>query len=120
MFLLKFDVVSEDIVKVINVWVSVWLCKDMKVYFVVYVNDFNMFKGIFCKVWEVECESCIVGKLGKILVSVDKLQIFVNGDKVMVKFCQSYNVFGLNSLVSKILVFVCLGNKWLIKEENVC
>ena len=90
----------------------------MRAYLGAYAGDFSTPKGVSRKQWEAERKDRIAGKSGKISVSVENIQVAVNGDKATAKFRQHYEAPGLSTSASKTLLLARSGNRWLIKEEN--
>lgn len=114
----KAETGNEDVAKALNAWVDAWSRKDVKAYLAAYASNFDTPKGMSRKAWEQEREARIVGKPGKISVTIDDPKIAVSGDRATVRFRQHYSAGSLKTSTPKTLVLTRAGSKWLIVEEN--
>jgi ketosteroid isomerase-like protein len=109
---------ESEVSKALQGWASAWSRKDVKSYLGYYANDFQTPNGMPRKAWEAE-RTQRIDKPGKLQVSVDEINVTVNGDKATVRFRQHYSSSTLKSSASKTVVFVKSGGKWLIQQERV-
>lgn len=114
----KADSANEDVAKALANWADAWSRKDVKAYLAAYAGNFDTPKGMSRKAWEQEREARIVGKPGKISVTIDDPKIAVSGDRATVRFRQHYSAGSLKTSTPKTLVLTRAGSKWLIVEEN--
>ena len=70
------------------------------------------------KKWEDE-RNRRIDKPGKLQVSVEDVNVAIDGEVATVKFRQQYTSASFSSSVIKTLVFVKSGGKWLIQQERV-
>ena len=109
---------ESEVSKALQGWASAWSRKDVKSYLGYYANDFQTPNGMPRKAWEAE-RTQRIDKPGKLQVSVDEINVSVNGDKATVRFRQHYSSPTLKSSANKTVVFVKSGGKWLIQQERV-
>ncbi|MBL8413315.1 MAG: tetratricopeptide repeat protein [Propionivibrio sp.] len=108
---------ESEVSKALQGWASAWSRKDVKSYLGYYANDFQTPNGIARKDWEAERTQSIE-KPDKLQVSVDEINVSLDGDKATVRFRQHYTSPTLTSSASKTVVFVKSGGKWLIQQER--
>jgi tetratricopeptide (TPR) repeat protein len=109
---------ESEVSKALQDWASAWSRKDVKGYLGYYANDFQTPNGMARKDWEAE-RTRSIEKPDKLQVSVDEINVSVDGDKATVRFRQHYTSPTLKSSASKTVVFVKSGGKWLIQQERV-
>ena len=90
----------------------------MKSYLSHYARDFQTPNGMPRKKWEDE-RNRRIDKPGKLQVSVEDVNVAIDGEVATVKFRQQYTSTSFSSSVIKTLVFVKSGGKWLIQQERV-
>jgi hypothetical protein len=111
--------VRDQIAAAINNWAAAWSGKNVAEYFAAYAPDFRAAAGKSRAEWEADRRARILGK-SKIAVSVDQLQIRVEGataTTAKARFRQHYLADQLDQKSLKFLVLVQTGGKWLIQEE---
>lgn len=109
---------SAGVSKTIEEWAAAWSGKDVKAYIANYAPDFQPPGGASRKAWEQE-RTQRVTKPGKIEVSIDGLDVSVDGDTATAKFRQHYRSANLNSTSNKMLVLTRIGGKWQIQQERL-
>lgn len=109
---------EADITKALQAWANAWSRKDVKSYLSHYARDFQTPNGMPRKKWEDE-RSRRIDKPGKLQVSVEDVNVAIDGEVATVKFRQQYASASFSSSVIKTLVFVKSGGKWLIQQERV-
>ena len=111
--------VNDEIARVIDNWATAWSSKDVNGYLSHYAPNFKTPGGISRAKWEAE-RSNRLGKSGAIQVTVENLNVAVNGpDQAIVKFRQHYSSASLKSSSNKVLVMVRQNGKWLIQQERI-
>jgi hypothetical protein len=111
--------VRDQITAAINNWAAAWSSKNVAEYFAAYAPGFRAAAGKSRAEWEADRRARILGK-SKIAVSVDQLQIRVEGataTTAKARFRQHYLADQLDQKSLKFLVLVQAGGKWLIQEE---
>lgn len=108
---------ESEVSLVLQGWASAWSRKDVKSYLGYYAEDYQTPNGMARKDWEAERTQSIE-KPDQLRVSVDEINISVDGDKATVRFRQHYTSPTLKSSASKTLVLVKSGGKWLIQQER--
>ncbi|RYX90812.1 MAG: tetratricopeptide repeat protein [Comamonadaceae bacterium] len=98
-------------------WAAAWAAKDMSGYLGSYGKEFDPPGSQSRAVWEEERKKRIVGK-SRISVSLNGLQVAVNGNKATAKFKQEYTADSLNVSSRKTLDLVKSGDKWVIVKES--
>jgi Sel1 repeat len=106
----------NDVAAAINDWAKAWSSKNVADYFAAYAPGFRAASGKSRAEWEADRRARILGK-SKIAVSVDQLQIRVEGATAKARFRQHYLADQLDQKSLKLLVLVQTGGKWLIQEE---
>lgn len=109
---------EDEIEQAIARWASAWSEKDMKTYLGAYAKDFNPNGNLSRSAWEQQRDERIAQRKGSISVEFETPTIKIDGDTATARFRQHYKAAGLNSSSWKTLVFVRVGNKWLIQEEK--
>lgn len=109
---------NAEIEKTVRDWASAWSRKDVKAYLAAYAPDFKTPKDKPRKDWEEERKSRI-GKPGTIEVTIQNIQISIEGDQATAKFRQFYQSGKLKTAASKLLVLKRFDNKWLIQQERI-
>jgi hypothetical protein len=114
------DVGARDqIAAAINNWAAAWSSKNIAEYFAAYAPGFRAAAGKSRAEWEADRRARILGK-SKIAVSVDQLQIRVEGataTTAKARFRQHYLADQLDQKSLKFLLLTQVGGKWLIQEE---
>jgi tetratricopeptide (TPR) repeat protein len=109
---------KQDAEKAVRDWAAAWSRKDVKVYLASYARDFQTPGGEARDTWEAE-RGRRINKPGTIQVSVENLQVAVEGDRATAKFRQHYKSGALKTSANKSLVLVRRDGKWLIQQERV-
>jgi tetratricopeptide (TPR) repeat protein len=109
---------KPDVEKAVRDWAAAWSRKDVKAYLAAYASDFQTPGGEPRNVWEAE-RSRRINKAEPIQVSIENIQIIVEGDRATAKFRQQYKSGKLKTSASKTMVLVRRDAKWLIQQERV-
>lgn len=104
--------------KALLTWANAWSQKDVQGYLDHYAADFQKPQGMSRKAWESD-RAQRIRKPDQARIEVDDIKISIVADKATVRFRQHYTSPSLRSTVSKLLVFVRSGDRWLIYEERV-
>lgn len=98
-------------------WAAAWAAKNMTSYLAAYGRDFTPAGKQSRSAWEDERRARIVGK-SRITVTLNNLDVSVNGDKATAKFRQDYAADSLDITSRKTLELVKAGDRWLIVRES--
>jgi tetratricopeptide (TPR) repeat protein len=109
---------TAEITRAIELWAAAWSRKDVKTYLAAYARDFKTPAGESRSAWDAERQKRI-NKPGAIQVSVENLQITVDGDTATAKFRQHYKSATLKTSSNKVLQLGKRDGKWLILQERV-
>lgn len=114
----KNDERKTEVEKAVRDWASAWSRKDVKSYLTAYAPDFRTPGNKPRKDWEAERNSRIA-KPVTIQVTLQNVQISVEGDQATAKFRQFYQSGKLKTAANKTLVLKRYDNKWLIQQERI-
>ena len=109
---------KQDVEKAIRDWAAAWSGRNVKAYLAAYAPDFKTPGDESRNAWEAE-RARRIDKPDPILVSIEKMQITVDGDQATVKFRQHYKSGKFKSSATKAMVLVKRNGKWLIQQEQV-
>jgi TPR repeat protein len=110
------SIIRDQILASISQWAAAWSNQDVASYFAAYTETYRAPNSKSRPAWEEERRARIAGK-SKIAVSVDQVQISVDGTTAKARFRQQYVSDRLSQKTPKTLIFVQVGSKWLIQEE---
>jgi tetratricopeptide (TPR) repeat protein len=108
---------AKDAETAVRNWASAWSSKDVKGYLASYGKEFSPPGAQSRSTWEHERKQRIVGK-SKISVSLENLNVVVNGSKATAKFRQDYKSGELAVSSRKTLELVKSGDRWNIVKES--
>lgn len=108
----------QEVEKAIRDWAAAWSRKDVKAYLGAYARDFQTPGGEPRSTWEAE-RTRRIDKPEPIQVSVENIQVAVEGDRATAKFRQHYKSGKLKTAASKAMVLVHRDGRWLIQQERV-
>jgi tetratricopeptide (TPR) repeat protein len=108
---------AKDAEAAVRNWASAWSSKDVKGYLASYGKDFNPPGTQSRSNWEHDRKQRIVGK-SKISVSLENLNVVVNGNTATAKFRQDYKAGELAVSSRKTLELVKNGDRWQIIKES--
>jgi len=109
---------KQDAEKTVQDWAAAWSRKDVKAYLAYYAKDFQTPGNEARAEWEAE-RGRRINKPGEIQVTVEKLQITIDGERATAHFRQSYRSASLKTGSNKTLALVRRDSKWLIQQERV-
>jgi tetratricopeptide (TPR) repeat protein len=109
---------KQDVEKAIRDWATAWSRKDIKTYLAAYAADFKTPGGEPRSAWEAE-RTRRIDKPASIQISIEKMQITIEGDRATAKFRQYYTSGKFKSSTTKAMVLVSRSGKWLIQQEQV-
>ena len=109
---------KQDVEKAVQDWAAAWSKKDVKAYLAYYAKDFQTPGKEARAEWEAE-RGRRINKPGAIQVTVEKLQVTVDGDRATAHFRQNYRSASLKTGSNKTLVLGRHEGKWLIQQERV-
>lgn len=109
---------KPEVEKAVRDWAAAWSRKDVKAYLAAYASDFQTPGGEPRNVWEAE-RSRRINKAEPIQVTIENVQIIVEGDRATAKFRQHYKSGKLKTSASKTMILVRRDAKWLIQQERV-
>ena len=110
--------VRQEVEKAIRDWAAAWSKKDVKAYLASYDREFQTPSGGTRSAWEDE-RTRRIDKAEPILVSVENIQVTVEGDRANAKFRQHYKSGKLKTAATKAMVLVKRDGRWLIQQERV-
>jgi tetratricopeptide (TPR) repeat protein len=108
---------AKDAEAAVRNWAGAWSSKDVKGYLASYGKEFNPPGTQSRSTWEHERKQRIVGK-SKISVSLENLNVVVNGNTATAKFRQDYKSGELAVSSRKTLELVKNGDRWQIIKES--
>jgi hypothetical protein len=108
--------VKQSVTDAITIWAAAWSSQNVEAYLASYAPTFRSFSGSARSAWESERRARIVGK-ARITISVEELQIRVDGATAKARFRQQYLSDRLEQKNQKVLTLVEIDGKWLIQEE---
>jgi Tfp pilus assembly protein PilF/ketosteroid isomerase-like protein len=106
---------EEDVRNLINKWLKSWKSDDMKTYRGCYASNFQS-KGMNLNEW-VSHKTNVRQKSKKINISIDKLQISVDGNIATAVFTQHYSSAILKYSGKKQLELRKINDEWKIYRE---
>jgi len=106
---------KEEIPDFISKWLESWEVGDMKTYGSCYASDFNS-KGMNLKNW-IAYKTNIHRKSKHIKISLDNLQISVEGNKAAAEFIQHYSSSIFKDTGKKKLELIKVNDEWKIYKE---
>ncbi|MGB5218472.1 MAG: ankyrin repeat domain-containing protein [Smithella sp.] len=106
---------EEDVRNLVNIWLTSWQSGDMKTYRSCYAPEFKS-KGMNLDAW-VSNKVNVREKSKNISISIDDLQISVDGNNATAMFTQSYNSSISMSSGKKKLELRKINNEWKINRE---
>lgn len=109
---------KAEVEKAVHDWASAWSGKNVKAYLAAYAPDFKTPGGESRSAWEAE-RTRRIDKPEPIQVTIEKMQITVEGDRATAMFRQHYKSGKFKSAATKTMVLVRRGGKWLIQQEQV-
>ncbi len=109
---------KAEVENAIRDWAAAWSGKNVKAYLAAYAPDFKTPGGETRSAWEAG-RTRRIDKPGPIQVSIEKMQITVEGDEAKASFRQHYKSGKFKSSATKSLVLVRRDGKWLIQQEQV-
>lgn len=98
-------------------WADAWSRKDVKAYLAAYATNFAVPSGRSRRQWEAQRRARIVGK-SRIEVTVEALEISVDGNIARARFQQHYRSNTLTETSNKTLTLVRSNQRWLIQQEQ--
>jgi tetratricopeptide (TPR) repeat protein len=108
---------QQDVITAVNAWAKAWSSKDVDAYLAMYASDFVTPPGTTRKQWEDERRARIVGK-ASISVTLEDLEVSVDGDKAVARFRQDYRADTLKANSRKTLNLIKSNGHWLIQQER--
>lgn len=108
---------EKQVEDAVRAWAAAWASKNMTNYLAAYGRDFDPAGNMSRSAWEQERRARIVGK-SRISVTLNNLDVSVNGDRATAKFRQDYSADSLNITSRKTLELVKAGDRWLIVKES--
>ena len=109
---------KPDVEKAIRDWAAAWAGKNVKAYLAAYASDFKTPGGESRAAWEAE-RTRRIDKPDPIQISIEKMQITIEGDQATAKFRQYYKSGKYKSSATKAMDLVRRDGKWLIQQEQV-
>ena len=109
---------EAEVENAIRDWAKAWSGKNVKAYLAAYAPDFKTPGGETRSAWEAG-RTRRIDKPGPIQITIENMQITVEGDAAKAKFRQLYKSGKFKSTATKSLVLVKRGGKWLIQQEQV-
>ncbi len=109
---------KAEVEKAIRDWATAWAGKNVKAYLAAYAGDFRTPGGESRSAWEAE-RARRIDKPDPIQISIEKLQVSIEGDQANAKFRQHYRSGKYKSSATKTMVMVRRDGKWLIQQEQV-
>ena len=109
---------NTDVAKMLDAWATAWSNKDVSAYLAHYARDFKTPGGISRSAWELERRQRIT-KPGSIQVSLEKLNVKLNGETAIATFRQNYRSASLKISSTKSVSLMRQSGKWLITQEQV-
>lgn len=106
---------SDAAAAAVRAWAQAWADKNMADYLSAYSPQFAP-PGQSRSAWEKERTARIVGK-SSISVTLNELDVSVEGDKAVANFRQMYKADALNVTSRKTLNLQKVGARWLITRE---
>ncbi|WP_265415765.1 nuclear transport factor 2 family protein [Novimethylophilus kurashikiensis] len=107
---------QEALLRAVHGWAKAWSARDVDAYLAYYAKDFKTPNGESRSEWE-KMRRERIRKPASIQVEVLNPKVSIDGNHATIAFKQSYRA-GINSMrTSKTLVFVKMGEKWLITQE---
>lgn len=108
---------AADVEAAVHAWVTAWEKQDMHGYLESYSEKFEPGNGASLAQWKEGRRVRIVGKSG-IAISLQNIQVSVNGDQATVKFRQNYVAGSLNTTTRKTLSMRNERGNWRIVRES--
>ena len=108
----------SDVDKAVHDWASAWSRKDVKAYLASYASDFQTPGGEPRSAWEAE-RARRINKPEPIQVTVENIQVTMEGDRATAKFRQYYKSGKLKTAANKTMVLVQRNGTWQIQQERV-
>jgi len=110
---------TAAVVKMLDGWARAWSDNDADAYLSFYAPDFVTPNGEARKDWEAARRQRLA-KPRKIKVTASSPQVkFADNNHAIVTFRQSYTSANLNSVGTKSLKVVRVGERWLIQQELI-
>ncbi len=109
---------NAEVEKAIRDWAAAWSGKNVKAYLAAYASDFRTPGGESRSAWEAE-RARRIDKPDPIQISIEKMQISVEGDQATAKFRQHYRSGKYKSSATKAMALVRRDGRWLIQQEQV-
>ena len=109
------DLPEEAVQNLVNRWLNSWKSGDMKTYRNCYSSDFKS-KGMNLDAW-ISYKTNMHQKSKKINVSIDNLQISVDGNNATAVFIQHYSSSIFKDSGEKILKLIKINDEWKIYKE---
>ncbi|MCB1889010.1 MAG: tetratricopeptide repeat protein [Rhodocyclaceae bacterium] len=109
---------ARDVEARVLAWADAWSNKDVDAYLSFYAPDFVVPGGRSRSAWENE-RRARVGKPGKIRVTLENVEVSLDGDKARVRFRQHYDSYNFDASADKTLEMVRHGGDWAIRREVV-
>jgi len=109
---------KQGVEKAIHDWVAARSKKDSKAFFSAYADDFQPPAGKTRSTWESE-QSRFMEKSKPVDISVENLQVALEGNRAAVKFQQHYVSGKQKTTLAKELAMVKINGRWLIQQERI-
>ncbi|WP_200843607.1 nuclear transport factor 2 family protein [Pantoea sp. 18069] len=108
---------AAEVESAVKAWVTAWEKQDMPGYLDAYSEKFVPGNGASLAQWKEARRIRIVGKSG-ISITLQNIQVSVNGDQATARFRQNYVAGSLNTTTRKTLAMRNEGGNWRIVRES--
>lgn len=110
-------VIRRELVQVVRDWAAAWSAQDVPAYLDHYADNFNPGDGMSRAEWAEQRRARLTSP-AYIQVELRDIQAQqIGSDNARVRFRQTYNSDTYGDEVTKTLLLVKSGNRWLISEE---
>jgi len=109
------NISKEDVEKLVNRWLVSWKSGDMKTYRSCYASDFQS-KGKNLNDW-ISYKTNLQKKSKNIEISIDDMQVSLDGDNALAVFVQNYSSSILKDSGTKTLELKKINGEWNIYRE---
>lgn len=108
---------SEEVAASVESWRQAWEAQDIAKYLAAYSPDFKPADGATLAVWRAQRQDR-VGRARDISITVDQLEVTVDGNQASARFRQRYSAAQTQDSMRKHLRLLRIGDRWQIIIEK--
>ena len=114
---LSAQAATYEVAAAIGAWRLAWQARDVDSYLAAYATDFQPAGGMTLSDWRAQRQDRLL-RARDIHISVEQLEVNMDGDKASARFRQHYIAAGNRDTMRKHLLLVRTDGTWQITEEK--